>query len=267
MNTCKKNIDLTGGCQDVSWPERIGYIPSRTCAAFDFTCERLFKRCKQVYFWTFTFKSVPLTDDFAMEDWATLRKRLVKKFPSLIGVRVCELHRSHGIHFHVLLSEPVPIHCLRQMMYGSGRVIGRNRYLDFGRLSVSRCDVGTAQYLAKYLRKSYVRTHWFGRRRRWGIVGGGRQTGWQACRCKDVIYDTAFHRNMKELGHGRQMSPGLCLLLSHYSNVWGEVESWPEDIRRAMQELILNYAGRCVPSEFKPHRGETDGCKKRGVTL
>lgn len=167
-----------------------------------------------------------------------LHIRLRKHFPSLIGVRVCELHRSHGVHFHALFSERVPVDRIRELMVGSGRVHGRNRCLDFGRLSVDKCDIKTALYLSKYMSKNYVRTHWFGRRRRWGTVGGCRE-GWRATRCKDMVYETAFHRSMRKVAYGIKIPFGLVVLVSHYAAVWGDYRYWPGDIRRAVKVLVL----------------------------
>ena len=64
-----------------------------------------------------TFKSVPLDDDAAMEDWHIFSSRLCWHYPELQGVRVTELHRSHGIHFHFFVNIRVPIDHMRKIVF------------------------------------------------------------------------------------------------------------------------------------------------------
>jgi len=202
------------------------YITCRTTTAFQFSAERLAEQSKNLYFWTFTFKSVPLDDNAAMEDWDTLRTRLVNTFPWMQGLRVCELHRSHGIHFHTLVNGRIPIRRVFKIIYGSGHLTGRNRYLDFGRMRVTKCDYGTTMYMSKYLSKQYRKDYSFGGRRRWGSIGGFEQT-----KCADIIYDTPFQRNKPLLFGKDQIDYTTMLMMAHYTELWGDLEHWPIEDR------------------------------------
>jgi len=210
---------------------------SRTAAAFRFTADRLARESKELYFWTWTFKKVPINDEYAMMDFAAFRLRLYHHFPFLRGVRVCELHRSHGIHFHAVVNDRIPIDRMKRIMRGSGRLNGDNRYLDFGRMSVTKCDAGTIGYLAKYLTKQYRKQHNFAGRRRWGTMGG-----LQPIRCRDILYSTPFHRNMEDIFMGRKTDYVTMLLVSHYSTMWGSVTEWPAHLK--LQVMNFNTQRR-----------------------
>src|ERR1035437_8566171 len=117
-----------------------GYLMTKTQYAFTFSCEQFFRMNPQVYFWTFTFKSVPIDDSYAMMDWDTFHTRLCDRYPEMWGLRVTELHRSHGIHFHFFINIRIPLDVMRTITYGTGHINGRNRYTDFGRIEVQKCD-------------------------------------------------------------------------------------------------------------------------------
>jgi hypothetical protein len=208
---------------------RLAMLLSRTAAAFTFTAERLAKESPALFFWTFTFKNVPATDEHAMEDWAALMRRVEHHFPECQGVRVCELHRSHGIHFHCIVNVRLPIRKLQELMRGSGLLTGRNRYLDFGRMSVTKCDANTIDYLAKYLTKQYRRAHDFARRRRWGCIGGFKPT-----RCRDIEYDTIANRNRKSMFGAVKVPFDVMLMIGTYSDLWGEFADWPAKYKAAV---------------------------------
>jgi len=208
---------------------------NRTSAAFNFTCERLVERTPQPYFWTFTFKKVPIDDSTAMGDWHTLHARLGWHFKWMQGVRVAELHRSHGIHFHAILNSRIPIRRIREIIYGSGRVNGPNRYLDFGRMSVTKCDAGSIGYMAKYLTKDYRRENNFWGRRRWGTIGGFAGT-----KCADVEYDTPMQRSKTALFGKSKVDYATVMLIGHYSQMWGDAPNWPMEY----QMRVVNFATR-----------------------
>lgn len=214
---------------------------SRTKAAFLFSCDRLFKQHEKVYFWTVTFKSVPLDDNYAMEDWDAFRKRIHWHFPSIKGLRVCELHRSHGIHFHFLINLRIPVRRMKRIARGSGRLVGRDRYLDFGRMWAVKCDKGTAEYLAKYLTKSYREDNQFGRRRRWGTIGNFKQT-----RCRDIEFDTEALRNRERLFGCAQCGFMEIIMIQHYTNLWGHVQQWPIQYKA----LVLRQNGRWMKERY-----------------
>lgn len=230
------------------------YILNRTAQAFTFSAERLHERYKHgLYFWTFTFKSVPLDDDTAMGDWDTFRRRLCDHFEWLQGLRVCELHRSHGIHFHTMVNGRIPIRRVQKMVYGSGHLTGHNRYLDFGRMSVSKCDDGTVAYMCKYLTKQYRKDYNFWGRRRWGTIGGFEQT-----KCIDIEYDTPCHRNKPLLFADEQIDYAAMMLLSHYSNLWGDLCNWPAEHKMR----VVDYATRRDKSNGDKETWRT-GTRKR----
>lgn len=197
-------------------------ILSKTAGAFTFSAEKLFKESKSVYFWTFTFISVPLDDEYAMEDWAVFHRRLKNNFPKIKGLRVCELHRSHGIHFHALVNQRLSIKRMKQIFRGTWNLTGHNRYLDFGRVSVTKCNKDTIAYMAKYLTKQYRRHYSFGHRRRWGTIGG-----FKAVRTRDIVYDTPELRNREEIFGTAKCSYSTLMMIKHYTTLWGKVDEWP----------------------------------------
>lgn len=208
---------------------------NRSSAAFQFSCERLEEQSERLYFWTFTFKQVPINDEHAMEDYHDFMGRITREWPGMHGVRVSELHRSHGIHFHALLDWRICIRRVKRLAFGNGRINGPWRYLDFGRMTVTQCDRGSMFYMAKYLTKSYRDRYNFGGRRRWGGIGG-----FDTVKCRDIEYDTPFHRNKPLLFGKNQMDYATMICLSHYSSLWGDLENWPDEAKMK----VLNFASR-----------------------
>jgi len=206
---------------------------TKTAAAFTLTAEALSEGGhRRVYFWTFTFISVPINDEYANDDWNTFHNRLKWYFPRLRGLRVTELHRSHGIHYHALVNMRIPIERVKRIARGSGNLVGwgrglhNARYLDFGRMSVSKCDEDTIMYLCKYLGKQYSGDNRLYAGRRWGTIGGFKHVS-----CRDVQYDSLNHRNRRWLFGDSQCSYGTLLMCQHYTNIWGEVQEWPAAAR------------------------------------
>jgi len=223
---------------------------SRTVAAFTFSAERLQRQSEKLYFWTFTFRKVPWNDSIAMQQWGAFHERLRRAFPDMQGLRVCELHKSHGIHFHCIVNLRVPIDRIRRMFRGSGilcQSLNRSMPLDFGRISVTRCDGQTYEYLCKYMTKQYRDDNNFGRRRRWGAMGGFKQT-----KLKDIEYDSPFHRSKNELFPAQKINYTTMLLISHYSTLWGEVRLWP----REFVLRVANYQKAASAAEESAVVGE-----------
>jgi len=211
---------------------------TKTQYAFTFSCEELFRQFENIYFWTFTFKSVPLDDSYAMEDWHVLVSRLVHYFPQMVGIRCTELHRSHGIHFHCFVNCRIPIDLMQKIIHGTGNIVGHNRYLDFGRLSVKKCDKSpeSVAYLACYLTKQYREDNWFGKRRRWGAMGGFNVT-----RCRDIVYESTATRNRTEIFGDMQCSYTALMMVTRFSNLWGPVKDWPQsDVGLVMAQPLAN---------------------------
>lgn len=220
---------------------------TKTQAAFWFTADRFFKKNKHVYFWTFTFKHVPIDDAAAMEDWNTFAARLAKHFPFCQGLRVCELHHTHGIHFHFLVNIRLPVRRLRRIFYGSGRLNGHNRYLDFGWIKVRkvakeewlaghRVDLRAAEYMMEYMTKSYRSRmgEGFRGRRMWGTIGGLK-----ASRCRDIVYESDTTRNRCELFGVAQCGYSALRMIQHYTMLHGRLCDWPDKAKR----LVLAQHG------------------------
>lgn len=208
----------------------MSYLLNRTQTAFTMSAENLLKTYGKLYFWTFTFIDTPISDEYANEDWALFHYRLRKVFPRLRGLRVTELHRSHGIHYHALVNMRIPIERVKRLARGSGRLTGDNRYLDFGRMSVTKCDLNTAHYLIKYFNKTYAKSYQLYSGRRWGTIGLKRGEAWYV-QCRDVVYETDCLRNRREVFGDHQIPFGTLMLMQHYTNLWGHWNEWPQEHR------------------------------------
>lgn len=240
------------------------YLLSKTVQAFHWTVDKLFEDSDKVYFWTFTFKSVPWDDDYAMEQYAIFARRLMRHFPWARGVRVCELHKHHGIHFHMLINDRIPIDRMKRIWRGSGFLAGRNHYLDFGRASVDRCDRDTAGYLAKYMTKDYRKQHDFGGRRRWGTFGGLKPV-----RCRDIIYETQALRNRQEMFGQFACGYSAIIMIHHYTALWGHWRNWPHEHTALVRKqrgnrdgsqwiCHLDPEGRAYRAWHRKHKPEVD---------
>ncbi len=215
--------------------------------AFEFSVEKLSRESKQLYFWTFTFKEVPVNDDFAMEDWDALNKRLHDWFPDLRGLRVCELHKSHGIHFHCLVNQWVDANEVRRLIRGSGRLNGGNRMLGFGRFVFKKADENAVRYLSKYMTKDYNERFQFGRRRRWGAMGG-----FKPVRNSDLEWDTPETRNRHELFGMERCSFGTFRMICKFTVIWGHWRDWP------INELALVLKQSGTPGTGHLLRGQAN---------
>jgi len=190
---------------------------TRTATAFLFTVDRLVAHNPKLYFWTWTFRQVPYNDTWAMRMYHLFITRLCRKVPGLLGVRVAELHKSHGIHFHAICNRRIPIDLVRKIGWPIG----------FGQIKVIEVTPGKLpEYLAKYLSKGYRKANIFARRRRWGTIGGLKST-----RCRDVEYRSNFTRNHKILHERQQIDYRTAIALRVYSNSYGVCNDWPPNIR------------------------------------
>lgn len=193
---------------------------SRTVAAFEFSFDKLLNETGELYFWTFTFREV-MSDDDCLKAWNKLlqnHRNIWKNYP---GIRVIELHKFHGMHFHVLFNKRVPI---REML----RV---GEPLGFGRISCEKVKdpTGTKRYLRKYLRKDFMKDQWRKGRRRWAGINGFQNT-----RCKDIEYDGPYQRN-KRLFYGSRSVSGQwqnARFLMGCSE-FGDFADWPDRIKEA----------------------------------
>jgi hypothetical protein len=114
----------------------------KTKVAFQYSCRTL---GETVFFWTFTFREC-LDVKEARKQWNTFLTRLRKRYPDFSGVRVFEMHESHGIHVHLLTRRWLSVVALRE-------IIATARKTAWGRIHVVRAREGVGDYLAKYLSK------------------------------------------------------------------------------------------------------------------
>lgn len=117
---------------------------TRTKAAFLLSAETLFREHPHIYMWTVTFAQV-------QSDWEGSKRfteflnhlREVVGRTGWGGLRVCELHKEHGIHFHLLVTERLAVDLVRRV----GQCHG------IGRIHVCRAQTNAGSYLGKYLAK------------------------------------------------------------------------------------------------------------------
>lgn len=138
-----------------------------------------------MYFWTFTFKEV-MPDWYYSNSFCAFVRGLQHVHGECIqGLKVLELHKEHGIHFHCLLSERVSVHVVRRLA---------KRY-GIGRVHVKRADKGSIDYLAKYISKQFKqRNELFAKVPRWGTIGPVRK-----CRVRDVEVTSPYHTALNRI--------------------------------------------------------------------
>jgi hypothetical protein len=132
-------------------------------AAFSMTAERLWEPGFRVYFWTFTF-CVLHSDAEGSRLFSVFLRRLREAIGGdWGGVKVAELHRERGVHFHALVNRRLAVDVVRRV----GRCHG------IGRVHVCVANKGACGYLSKYLSKRRDGpVHESGRRmRRWSAFG------------------------------------------------------------------------------------------------
>lgn len=160
------------------------------------TCEGLFNGQtggNRVWLWTFTF--AVLHDDW---ECSRLFRRFLNHLRVVLGkewggVRVAELHKEHGVHYHALVTRRIPVDIIRRV----GRCHG------IGRVHVALCDSNAPKYLGKYLSKSLAGPLGEGGRsgRRWAAFGNIVRT-----RVSDLVNESSYwvfrrSRGLKWLGY------------------------------------------------------------------
>jgi len=124
---------------------------------------------KRLYFWTFTFPK-PLPDWWAGGAFSATWQRVQRKLGGSAGIRVFELHKSHGIHIHMVINRRYPVTEVRRIFKIAG----------FGRIHVEMVQTQdierVAFYLGKYMTK--VSQPMFGVRRVavWGMSAGKQRS-------------------------------------------------------------------------------------------
>lgn len=169
---------------------------TKSAAAFQLNAARLWQKGFRVYFWTFTFAEL-------QNDWDALRHftHFLDHLRKVLGgdwsgVRVAELHKTHGVHFHALINRRLDVHWVRRIARCHG----------FGRIHVQVAGPGAAPYLGKYLTKqrSGPLTQSGRSARRWSSFGPLPPT-----RVKDIVLDCPmwnFRRanNLPWLGYANE---------------------------------------------------------------
>jgi hypothetical protein len=154
---------------------------TRSNAAFTFSCETLFRQYEKVYFWTFTCVEVHSDWRYGPIFHAFFRE-LQHIYGEIIqGIRVYELHKNHGIHWHCLLSYRISVRDVLRI----GKKYG------IGRVSVTVADRGAIGYMAKYLGKDKERLKGLSK---WRPLGG-----FQGTKCKDIVIESPYHLEIKRL--------------------------------------------------------------------
>ena len=139
--------------------------------------------------WTFTFSTLYADWECSQRFSDFLRSLRQRNWcPADVGgVKVAELHKEHGVHFHCLVNRRLPVDYVRKLWrkYGGGR------------LHVCVADIGAAKYLSKYLSKAKEKpfTESGGHCRAWASFGEVKKT-----RVSDLVNESpewVFRRNEK----------------------------------------------------------------------
>jgi hypothetical protein len=153
---------------------------TKTQSAFLLSVQRLGRhnpcRPDQLYMWTFTLPTVVSVRD-AKSMWNLLLTLLRQRYPRLRGLRVFEMHDSHGLHVHLLTCFWLDVNQVRAIAVQAG----------WGRINAMRMPVAEAGgYLSKYFhRREPCLKGW----RLWDGFGD-----WEWTKVKDVIIDSPFSR-------------------------------------------------------------------------
>jgi hypothetical protein len=149
---------------------------TKSKAAFLLAC-RMLAKDNRLFMWTFTFKDVLNVKD-ARKKWNYLRTLLLRTWPTLQGIRVFELHESHGLHVHLVTNSFVDVNRARAIANKAG----------WGRIHVKRTSAERVTYLAKDLSKP--RPDCLKGWRLWAAFG----TGWEPPKVKDIISNSMLSR-------------------------------------------------------------------------
>lgn len=151
---------------------------NKSKAAFLFSAERLANR--GLYMWTFTFAEVLDIKD-TRKRWNHFLTLMKRRWPDLCGLRVFELHESHGLHVHLITNRFVDVNECRPMAKKAG----------WGRVHVQRVSAERAQYLSKYLSKE--REPCLKRWRLWAGFGD-----WERVMVKDIELSRTLNSTAQE---------------------------------------------------------------------
>jgi hypothetical protein len=150
---------------------------TKSNAAYLFSTERLGQQ--SLFMWTFTFKEA-LDVKATRAKWNHLLTLMRRTWPNLAGLRVFEMHKSHGLHVHLVTNRFIDVNVALTLAKKAG----------WGRIHVQRIPVERAGYLAKYLSKQ--RPECLKRWRLWAGFGT-----WEWTKVRDIVFDSAFSRIYK----------------------------------------------------------------------
>jgi len=200
-------------------------IPCKSAAAFQLSCRKLREHNKVLYFWTFTFVEAQ-SDVWAMYMWKVFLQWLARWTDGQAkGVRVLELHREHGIHFHFIINRRISVDVVRRVAARWG----------FGWVDVRVCWDIPAAYLSKYLSKDYRRMYPCGMRR-WACIGGFRGS-----KVRDLKLESRGDWNRQELFGDRRVHIAGIQMVYMLTDFLGPVSRWSDKWR----EVCRVAAGLC----------------------
>jgi len=184
---------------------------SRSADALHCTIERMAEQ-GQLYCWTFTFPTV-LDVKFARQRWALLSRSLVTQL-GFRGVRVFELHDSHGLHIHAVALGMYPLRLVRAIC---------SRF-NFGRVHVFRIKANPF-YICKYVTKTYRKENpWLKGSRLWAWIGDKSDCDLHS-KVKDIVYtspSSTIARELIRMGHAPFSSLALAAKI-HCSLLAGDL--------------------------------------------
>jgi len=224
---------------------------SKSKAAFQFNAQEI--GAQPVYLWTFTFREAMDVVD-ARKAWHGFMVLLRRTFPGIVGVRVFEMHKTHGLHVHMLTRRHLLVNDVRA-------VLARQYNRKIGRIHVVRADARAGEYLGKYLSKSQ-RPECLKRVRLWAVLD---KKSFDHTRVKDVSCESTFGTFWgacaKAFGwtgnsgfwHKRGMVLHLMALavisgspVGFYRTESGELEPWAESPR--FSDYLSNTVSRAYAS-------------------
>lgn len=194
-----------------------------------------------IYFWTFTMREV-YPDWYYGNIWMRFVHDLCDLYGgTLKGLKVVELHKDHGIHWHALLNKRVWI--------GEVRRIGKRYGIGHCWVEKRICDFGAVEYLSKYMSKDFKnRNIMYSRCPRWGTIGG-----FKAVRVKDVEVESGFHRRM-EVARKATGLKKFPFLFAKGIFEWNDATD--EQVRRAAIQFLKTNCVSAIAEERKLSYGQ-----------
>lgn len=209
---------------------------TRSQVAWLLSCEKLFDEYKHIFFWTFTFTDVHNFWVYPIRWQAFIRDLVYNIYGGRVGgLRVIEIHREHGLHYHALLNRRVWIRLVRDIGHRYG----------IGRINVEKADWGAATYLAKYLDKKRFASRT--KLVRWHSVGN-----FKPVHTNNLVVDSPFNRYVKAFMYLTQLKR---ISNSLYERLWKEYY----DLEPRLLLRPPANSGPILTPEIRLSPGELDG--------